>query len=144
MTRARIQINLDKDQLYQPGDFLICEYRIIPAANEEISVIESSVLWSTEGKGEEDIGVHFFERKKSMPLQAYLSPQRLSTVLPASPLSYDGTILKVNWYVRVRLFFANGEKITESRMFQLGPGCNFDPHSESDSGATRDADRRES
>jgi hypothetical protein len=126
MNQTRIEIELDKKRLYEPGDFLICEFQIELAEDLEIKVLESSVLWSTEGKGEQDIGVHFFERKKSLPSAAYLQRQKLSTVLPATPLSYWGRILKVDWFVRVKIFLANGKTITENRQFQLGSGCNFD------------------
>lgn len=126
MNQTRIDIQLDKERLYEPGDFLICEYQIELATDSEIKVLETSVLWSTEGKGEQDIGVHFFERKKSLPSAAYLQTQKLSTVLPATPLSYRGRILNVDWYVRVKIFLANGRTFTENRLFQLGSGCNFD------------------
>jgi hypothetical protein len=121
-----IDIHLDKREYYSPGDFLICEYQIQPAEKSQISSIEASVLWSTEGKGEEDIGVHFFERKKSLPMATLHGRQRLSTVLPSSPLSYRGRILSVNWFVRVRLFFSDGETVTENHPFNLGPGCYFE------------------
>ena len=128
MNQTRIEIQLDKKRLYEPGDFLICEYQIEPGDDFEINVLEASVLWSTEGKGEQDIGVHFFERKKALPASAYLQRQKLSTVLPASPLSYWGRILKVDWFVRVKIFLANGRTLTENRQFQLGSGCNFDAY----------------
>ena len=130
MKQTRIDIHLDKETSYQPGDFLICEYEIDLAEISEIKVLETSVLWSTEGKGEQDIGVHFFERKKSLPSAAFLQIQKLSTVLPATPLSYRGRVLNVDWFVRVKIFFANGRTFTENRMFQLGDGCNFDAFAE--------------
>jgi hypothetical protein len=130
MNQTHIEIELDKKRLYEPGDFLICEFQIELAENQQIKVLESSVLWSTEGKGEQDIGVHFFERKKSLPSTAYLHTQKLSTVLPATPLSYRGRILNIDWYVRVKIFFANGRTFTENRLFQLGSGCNFDAFAE--------------
>ena len=130
MKQTHIDIHLDKETSYQPGDFLICEYEIELAESSEIKVLETSVLWSTEGKGEQDIGVHFFERKKSLPPAAYLQTQKLSTVLPATPLSYRGRVLNVDWFVRVKIFFANGRTFTENRMFQLGDGCNFDAYAE--------------
>lgn len=128
MNQTRIEIQLDKKRLYEPGDFLICEFQIESDENIEIKVLEASVLWSTEGKGEQDIGVHFFERKKSLPAAAYLQRQKLSTVLPTTPLSYWGRILKVDWFVRVKIFLANGRTVTENRQFQLGSGCNFDAY----------------
>ncbi len=126
MNPINIDIQLDKERLYSPGDFLICEYQIDLPSEIQIKVLETSVLWSTEGKGEQDIGVHFFERKKSLPSANYLKIQKLSTVLPATPLSYHGRILRVDWFVRVKIFLSNGKTVTENRRFQLGQGCNFD------------------
>ena len=91
------------------------------ASGMSLAAIESSVIWVTEGKGEEDIGVHFFERRNraSFAIDTFDRPQRLSTVLPQSPLSYDGQILKVRWLVRVRLFLTGGREFIFDRQFQL-------------------------
>ena len=50
----------------QPHDFAPREtvtgtFRTVDVAPEEISRFEFSVLWFTEGKGDEDLGVHFFK-----------------------------------------------------------------------------------
>lgn len=114
---------------FQPGDFLICEYFVHANKKHDISAIETSVIWLTEGKGEEDIGVHFFERrqKQSLPNEIFKHAQRISTVLPASPLSYEGGILKIRWGVRVRLFMGNGQQVTEDHYFRLGSVKPFEP-----------------
>ena len=57
-----------------------------------VRAAELSVLWYTAGKGEEDMAVHHFERlvdEPARPLDLRV-PHRFATVLPASPLSYDG------------------------------------------------------
>ncbi len=128
--QINISLNDEKDKyaanrLYRPEDFLTCEYQIKLHSEAEINALESSVLWSTEGKGEEDIGVHFFERKNALPQSSYRQPHKLSTVLPATPLSYEGTILKVSWYVRVKVFLADGQTIIKNRRFLLGAGRQF-------------------
>ncbi len=46
----------------EPGDTLDFEFSIHRVPLESIDGLEASVLWTTEGKGSEDIGVHFFER----------------------------------------------------------------------------------
>ena len=48
---------------YQPGDWLKCDYQIDAVDRGEVQAVEASVLWYTEGKGDEDMGVHFFERR---------------------------------------------------------------------------------
>ena len=50
----------------QPHDFAPREtvtgtFRTVDVAPEDISRFEFSVLWFTEGKGDEDLGVHFFK-----------------------------------------------------------------------------------
>ena len=120
--RPEIKIRLDhsSDQFF-PGDVLVCEYQIVMPGDNIASAVESSVLWVTSGKGEEDFGVHFFERRpKSMLNSRNLSqPHRISTVLPQTPLSYEGTIIQVRWSVRLRVFLA-AEQYTKDYWFQLG------------------------
>lgn len=117
-----IKIRLDhcSDQFF-PGDVLVCEYEIDMPNSNIATAVESSVLWTTTGKGEEDFGVHFFERRpKSMLNSRNLSqPHRISTVLPQSPLSYEGTIIQVRWSVRLRVF-NGGEQFTKDHFFRLG------------------------
>ena len=47
-------------RLYKPGEELAAEYQIDAIDPREIVAVEASVLWYTEGKGDEDLGVHFF------------------------------------------------------------------------------------
>jgi hypothetical protein len=129
MSHPDIEIRLDKMR-YQPSDILVAEYSIAinrVEALKSITSLEASVLWETAGKGDTDIGVHFFERKKSFTPQTIWRPHKISTVLPATPLSYDGRVLKIGWSVRVRLFFEDGHKSTTNEPFQLGDVCFFEP-----------------
>ena len=116
-----VTFELEKE-VYFAGDFLTCQYEVEVSEAHDVQAIETSVVWLTRGKGEEDIGVHFFERrdKRSLSGETFNAPQRISTVLPISPLSYDGQILKVQWFVRVRLFLADGEQVTSDGYFKLG------------------------
>ena len=47
-------------------------------------------------------------------------PGRFSTTLPASPLSYDGVIVKIRWCVRVRVFPRQGKEVVGELPFVLG------------------------
>lgn len=104
------------------GDELICEYQIDAVDPAEIQAVEASILWHTEGKGEDDLGVHFFERR--LPGDAEdgdLRPmRRLKTRLPNSPLSYRGAILSIEWCVRLRLFLRRGREYVVEQPFTLG------------------------
>ena len=122
MNRPVIRIRLDNaDFNFNPGDVLVCEYRIELPPQKTATAVESSVLWTTTGKGEEDFGVHFFERrpKSTLAAEQLQRPHRISTVLPRSPLSYDGEIIQVRWSVRLRVF-EGGQQYTEDLHFRLG------------------------
>lgn len=107
---------------FAAGDELLCEYQLDAVDADEIQAVEASILWQTEGKGEEDMGVHFFERR--LPADADdgdLRPmRRLRTRLPNSPLSYHGAILSISWCVRLRLFLRRGRDYVLERPFTLG------------------------
>lgn len=106
----------------EPGDTLDFEFSIHRVPAESIDGLEASVLWFTEGKGSEDIGVHFFERLSGTqlsqtPLQ---TPRLMSTKLPHCPLSYEGRLMKIRWCVRLRLFLKGGREISAEQPFYLG------------------------
>jgi hypothetical protein len=104
---------------YQSGETLSGTYRIVAPEGGEPQAVEISVLWVTEGKGDEDMAVHFFERV-SAEGGALAEPHPFSTVLPNSPLSYDGVIVKIRWCARLRAFLPRGKQLVEERPFRLG------------------------
>jgi hypothetical protein len=110
------------DGKFAAGDELVCEYQIDAVEAADIQAVEASVLWYTAGKGECDLGVHFFERR--LPADADngdLRPmRRLRTRLPNSPLSYRGAIVSIHWCVRLRLFLRRGREFVTERPFTLG------------------------
>jgi hypothetical protein len=81
------------------------------------------VLWYTEGKGDEDLAVHFFERRTPADTDdGDLRPlHRFHTILPNSPLSYAGSMIKIRWCARVRLFLKRGKELFFEQPFVLGP-----------------------
>ncbi|QDU31256.1 hypothetical protein ETAA8_64090 [Anatilimnocola aggregata] len=107
---------------YSAGEELIVEYQIDAIDVTDIQAVEASVLWLTEGKGEEDLGVHFFERR--LPADAEegdLRPlRRFKIMLPNSPLSYEGAIMRIRWCVRLRLFARRGKEYVLEHGFTLG------------------------
>lgn len=121
----------DSRRHYATGDELVCEYQIDAVDAADIQAVEASVLWITEGKGEEDMGVHFFERR--LPSDAEdgdLRPmRRFRTRLPNSPLSYVGAILNIRWCVRLRLFLRKGRETVLEYPFTLGcvPAAALEP-----------------
>lgn len=109
-------------RLYFPGETISGSYFLNEAREATIDAVEISILWQTEGKGNEDVGTHAFWRLSSQegdwidPLQ----PGRFSAVLPPSPLSYEGNLIKIRWRVRVRAFLANGKQLVDEAPFRLG------------------------
>lgn len=118
----RVKLNIvGKHLQFDPANYLECEYELDESLFDELQAVETSVLWFTEGKGDEDIGVHFFVRRSRQQLQDdRTTTYRFATTLPHSPLTYDGEILKIRWCVRVKLFCAKSKMITADREFRLG------------------------
>ena len=102
------------------GETLRGRCRWYADAPDDVKRVELSVLWRTEGKGDEDFGVHYFERLELEDDVTRPAWQLFTTTLPDSPLSYDGPLVKIRWCVRVRLFLAHGKEVTSEKVFQLG------------------------
>jgi hypothetical protein len=123
MTVPNIRIVLDSiSGNYQPGDRLTGRFMVEGTQMRSVRSAELSVLWYTAGKGEEDLAVHHFERlvdDAAKPLDLRV-PHRFATVLPPSPLSYDGQIVKICWCVRVRLFMPHAQEAIAELPFRLG------------------------
>jgi len=123
MNEPLVVIRFDGNgRTYAPGEILSGEYRLESFAFGRIRSVEISVLWYTEGKGDEDMAVHEFQRL-SADNGDWIDPNRpgrFSVVLPNSPLSYDGAILKIRWCVRVRVFPRKGKQVVGQRVFTLG------------------------
>lgn len=109
------------DRRYEPLQPINIRYQIELPAGSTVRAIERSVLWYTEGKGEEDLGIHIFERiTEPTELTAATAVGGFTAPLPRSPLSYEGLIVKIRWCVRVRLFFAGGRDFVSEHVFDLG------------------------
>jgi len=116
-------LSLDGDcRTFKPGEALSGSYGLGSLGSSEVRATELSILWYTVGKGDEDLAVHFFER--TMPHSAdpvdLRQLRRFETILPNSPLSYSGVILKIRWCVRLRVFPFRGKELLSEEAFQLG------------------------
>ncbi len=123
MSTPVVTLTLDlPDRLYQPGERLGGRFMVDGTKPWAMRAAELSVLWYTAGQGEEDMAVHFFERlvdEPGRPLDLRV-PRRFATVLPASPLSYEGRIVKICWCVRLRLSLPAGQQSLTEVAFRLG------------------------
>jgi hypothetical protein len=117
MSAASVLVLLDgAREAFRPGETLAGEYRVSADEAVPVDAVELSVMWYTEGQGDEDLGVHHFRRwGPDPPLQG-----RFEVALPATPLSYDGVLIKVRWCVRVRAFLAGGRERIGEAPFRLG------------------------
>ena len=113
-------------RIYYPGETLAGSYYLGNLGNEPIDAVEVSVLWHTEGKGNEDFGIHEFWRR-SVSDGDWIdnsTPGRFHTKLPNSPLSYDGELVKIFWLIRIRVFLSDGREIVDEHSFRLGNIAN--------------------
>jgi len=117
---------LSLQQVIEPREELEFEYCIRRVEPEQIDRLEVSVIWYTEGKGTEDIGVHLFQTFSPEQLKSAgcEHPQVVNTQLPASPLSYEGRLFKIRWCCRIRLFLTDGREISTEQPFYLGQLTN--------------------
>jgi hypothetical protein len=123
MIQPRLTLHLDDPRrVYRPGEVLAGHVRLEGVPPGDVRAVELSVLWHTEGKGDEDMSVHFFERvepQNGLPVDLR-HPRHFSTALPNSPLTYEGLIVKICWRVRVRVFLPRAKELSHEIAFQLG------------------------
>lgn len=118
-----IRVELDReDGVYAPGDLLQCNWKVGRVPMDKIQFVEASVLWHTEGKGDEDLAVHHFTRHSEEELRASGEGFENSLVaeLPKSPLTYDGRLLRIRWSVRLRVAITGDPDTVVSQPFYLG------------------------
>ena len=106
---------------YPPGSLLRCDYQIDAVEAHAIQAVEASVIWYTDGKGDEDMGVHYFERRvpADAPENDLRQLRSFAVDLPNTPFSYEGEILQIRWCVRVRVFIQGGKEYREDHDFEL-------------------------
>jgi hypothetical protein len=109
-------------RIFQPGQTLSGEFFVETPNPHDLTAVELSVMWHTEGKGDEDLAVHHFQRiaNDSGDEVDFRRTQQFHTVLPNTPLSYDGVIVQIFWCVRLRVFHRGGRDVVAEQSFQLG------------------------
>lgn len=142
MTMPEVHITLDAPSgEYRPGQQLAGRFFVGGPQPSAVRAAELSVLWYTAGKGEEDMAVHHFERlveEPGRPLDLRV-PRLFSTMLPQSPLSYDGQIVNVCWCVRLRLLLPLGQISLAEAPFRLGDVMPATPAAVADHARSADA-----
>ena len=63
MSEPDVVVGFESDQrVFRPGEILSGHYRVDGINPAQLTALELSVLWHTEGKGDEDLAVHLFQR----------------------------------------------------------------------------------
>src|SRR5262245_42154634 len=123
MSSSQVRIAFKDDRrVFQPGETLSAECVLEPQPADEVAGIDWSVYWRSEGKGDEDgdsiagngAAESDSNRSDSMSQTAF------SVQLPRSPLSYDGVIIKIRWFVSASVRLSGGETLEGESEFQLG------------------------
>lgn len=123
MSTEDILLRLDGDRrAFGPDEPLSGEFRLDTWTKIKPRAVELSVLWHTEGKGDEDLAVHYFYRWSSEEHEYidFRRMQRFRTQLPESPLSYEGVFVKIRWCVRLKVFIPRGKTLLAQWDFRLG------------------------
>ncbi len=108
-----------EDGRYEAGGLLVAKWRISRVRLDQLQGLEVSVLWHTEGKGDEDLHVHHFHRLTAQQLRGtgLADEQSIQSRLPVSPLSYFGKLITIRWSLRLRLFLSAGREILSEQPF---------------------------
>lgn len=109
------------DARYVAGQPITIAWCLRSADPSLLDRVELSVLWQTEGKGDEDLHVHHFQSWNESDLkQLDISQSQLvQCELPSSPLTYDGTLLRIRWFVRMRVYQTDGRDFHSQIPFRL-------------------------
>jgi hypothetical protein len=121
-TQPAVNISLCRENgMYEAGGPLTAKWRISRVPLDEIQGLEVSVLWHTEGKGDEDLHVHHFHRVVESRIRrvGLADEQSIHCMLPATPLSYHGRLISVRWCIRLRLFLTSGREIVAEQPFHM-------------------------
>ena len=116
MSAGPVSIGL-KSYEYEPGQMIEGLYRVELAEPRLLKDVTITIGWSTEGKGTTARGA---EHREVREAGDHLEKGTFRAVLPASPLSYDGSLIKICWVVRVRVGLSNGKHLDAEEVFQLG------------------------
>lgn len=120
MTETGVLVQLDGDRnVFLPGESLSGRYRIVGLDPAALLMVRLSVHWFTDGKGNQDLGVHWSEERPA-DAAAPATEGTFAVPLPCSPLSYDGVLMKIVWCVQVKATPRSGKALVGETYFHLG------------------------
>jgi hypothetical protein len=122
MSATGVAIRFDDDRnTFEPGESLRVTCDLTERRAAEVTAVEWSVYWRTEGKGDEDREVHTNTAESADDVATGESPRlTFDCRLPASPLSYDGLVVRIRWFVAAKVKFFDGDAAEAETEFRLG------------------------
>jgi hypothetical protein len=129
MSEGSLSIVLD-GVAFEPGETLRGSYQLVSAELGRLEEVEVTIGWHTEGKGLQARGVeHRQVHRAGDDSLDRGGSGTFSAILPASPLSYDGMLIKVCWTVQVRASVSGSGQLNSEKAFQLGHVARVVAHS---------------
>ena len=120
MNPESITIELDRD-VYDAGEFLTGRYRLDPRCASFERHVDILVFWQSMGKGETDRGVQHRESRTVPDGETTDSAGgEFSILLPASPVTYNGVLIKIAWCMEIRVHAGRDLQCEATIPFQLG------------------------
>ena len=91
-----LNVELDsEDWIYLPGSMLTG--RIVWEMAQVPKIIEASLTWETEGKGDEDCDIAI---EQTWTPSTATGTQAFRWKMPRGPLSLDGTLIRIRWSIQ--------------------------------------------
>jgi hypothetical protein len=124
MGAEQIEVLMETGQgAVRPGAMLRGGFRLNTPEPLPVRRVELTVMWYTEGKGTQDTGViHHQVCAENETLTAERAFP-FEVRMPLVPWSYHGTLIKIRWTVRVRVYPALALDFGGDEDFVVQPLC---------------------
>jgi hypothetical protein len=111
-----------EQQVLPPGGVLRGVVRLDAPDGTERHRVELSVRWGTAGKGDPDAQTLILQVLANRDPKAARAEHRFEATLPLLPWTYNGKLLQIVWYVRVRRSHPPSEDEVVDAVFEMrGP-----------------------
>ena len=124
MTTAALNLTFGRNRTeFAPGETLAVEYYLDPSCarrDRGARNLGLVVHGGQRGRGYGRPLLRADRTRRPWVSSTFTEPRSFETVLPNSPLSYEGVIVKIHWCVRACAFLARGKQFVEECPFRLG------------------------
>jgi hypothetical protein len=97
MSESSLQIERNE---YAPGETLCGTVSFEAEPAYPIGSVEVAIYWITDGKGDSDRGEIY---RRVFPQGEEKESLKFQVPLPVAPLSYQGILVKIRWFVEVKI-----------------------------------------